>query len=102
MGDDAPTPVDINQPSSPKKAWHSYISDDLPRSVQQSTDSAIRSARSIQDTSSTHLRTLQPCREAAGTMDPLTPNRAAFPGLAGVAYRHNSFLNLVNLINENP
>ncbi|KAM3309366.1 RGS1-HXK1-interacting protein 1 isoform X2 [Capsicum chacoense] len=59
MGDDAPTPVDINQPSSPKKAWHSYISDDLPRSVQQSTDSAIRSARSIQDTSSTHLRTLQ-------------------------------------------
>ncbi|PHU13697.1 hypothetical protein BC332_14902 [Capsicum chinense] len=59
MGDDAPTPVDINQPSSPKKAWHSYVSEDLPRSVQQSTDSAIRSARSIQDTSSTHLRTLQ-------------------------------------------
>lgn len=26
-------------------------------------------------------------REAAGTMDPLTPNRVAFPGLAGVACR---------------
>ncbi|KAG5568282.1 hypothetical protein H5410_064703 [Solanum commersonii] len=25
-------------------------------------------------------------REAAGTMDPLTPNRVAFPGLAGVAW----------------
>ncbi|GJY29245.1 hypothetical protein Tco_0405012 [Tanacetum coccineum] len=27
-------------------------------------------------------------REAAGTMDPLTPNRVAFPGLVGVACRH--------------
>ena len=26
-------------------------------------------------------------REAAGTMDPLTPNRVAFPGLAGLACR---------------
>lgn len=26
-------------------------------------------------------------REAAGTMDPLTPNRVVFPGLAGVACR---------------
>lgn len=26
-------------------------------------------------------------RKAAGTMDPLTPNRVAFPGLAGVACR---------------
>jgi 1-aminocyclopropane-1-carboxylate deaminase/D-cysteine desulfhydrase-like pyridoxal-dependent ACC family enzyme len=25
--------------------------------------------------------------EAAGTMDPLTPNRVTFPGLAGVACR---------------
>lgn len=57
MGEDAP-PVDINQ-SSQNKAWHSYISEDLPRTVQESTDSAIRSARSIQNTSSTHLRTLQ-------------------------------------------
>ncbi|KAG5631462.1 hypothetical protein H5410_003179 [Solanum commersonii] len=45
--------------SSQNKAWHSYISEDLPRTVQASTDSAIRSARSIQNTSSTHLRTLQ-------------------------------------------
>ncbi|WMV08931.1 hypothetical protein MTR67_002316 [Solanum verrucosum] len=45
--------------SSKNKAWHSYISEDLPRTVQASTDSAIRSARSIQNTSSTHLRTLQ-------------------------------------------
>ncbi|KAL0302764.1 UNVERIFIED_CONTAM: hypothetical protein Scaly_2563000 [Sesamum calycinum] len=29
-------------------------------------------------------------REAAGTMDPLTPNRVAFPGLAGVACRCRS------------
>lgn len=45
--------------SSQNKVWHSYISEDLPRTVQQSTYSAIRSARSIQNTSSTHLRTLQ-------------------------------------------
>lgn len=54
MGEEAP-PVDSPQ----NKAWHSYISEDLPRTVQESTDSAIRSARSIQNTSSTHLRTLQ-------------------------------------------
>ncbi|MCD9646674.1 RGS1-HXK1-interacting protein 1 [Datura stramonium] len=61
MGEEAP-PVDFNQ-SSPlpqqNKSWHYYISEDLPRTVQESTDSAIRSARSIQNTSSTHLRTLQ-------------------------------------------
>ncbi|CAN4091648.1 unnamed protein product [Withania somnifera] len=57
MGEEVP-PVDIDQ-SSQNKPWHSYISEDLPRTVQESTNSAIRSARSIQNTSSTHLRTLQ-------------------------------------------
>ncbi|XP_058198127.1 RGS1-HXK1-interacting protein 1 isoform X2 [Rhododendron vialii] len=40
-------------------SWKSYISEDLPRTVVQSTDSAIRSARSLQHTSQTHLRTLR-------------------------------------------
>ncbi|KAJ8529027.1 hypothetical protein K7X08_035862 [Anisodus acutangulus] len=55
MGEEAP----VNPLAQENKTWHSYISEDLPRTVQQSTDSAIRSARSIQNTSSTHLRTLQ-------------------------------------------
>ncbi|KAL2470050.1 Uncharacterized conserved protein UCP022280 [Abeliophyllum distichum] len=58
MGEEVPpaaAPVD----QTVEKPWHSYISDDLPRSVQQSTDSAIRSARSLQQSSSTHLRTFQ-------------------------------------------
>ncbi|XP_060197393.1 RGS1-HXK1-interacting protein 1 [Lycium barbarum] len=63
MGEEAALPVDDMNKSSPlqnnNKAWHTYISEDLPRTVQQSTDSAIRSARNIQNTSSTHLRTLQ-------------------------------------------
>ncbi|XP_027072304.1 RGS1-HXK1-interacting protein 1 [Coffea arabica] len=41
------------------KTWHSYISEDLPRTVQQSTDSALRSARSFHHSSSTHFRTLR-------------------------------------------
>lgn len=45
--------------SQPSKPWHSYISEELPRSFKDSTDSAIRSARSLQHNSSTHLRTLQ-------------------------------------------
>ncbi|KAI8526440.1 hypothetical protein RHMOL_Rhmol13G0307500 [Rhododendron molle] len=40
-------------------SWKSYISEDLPRTVFQSTDSAIRSARSLQHNSQTHLRTLR-------------------------------------------
>lgn len=67
MGEEAPPAIDIDPSSSSPplpsqnkdKAWHSYISEDLPRTVQESTDSALRSARSIQYTSSTHLRTLQ-------------------------------------------
>ncbi|CAK9141616.1 unnamed protein product, partial [Ilex paraguariensis] len=42
-----------------EKAWHSYISEDLPRTFHESADSAIRSARSLQNNSSTHLRGLQ-------------------------------------------
>lgn len=42
-----------------EKPWHSYIYEDLPRTVQESADSAVRSARSLQQNSSTHIRTLQ-------------------------------------------
>lgn len=42
-----------------EKPWHSYISEDLPRTVQESADSAFRSARSLQQNSSTQIRTLQ-------------------------------------------
>ncbi|KAL3518900.1 hypothetical protein ACH5RR_021489 [Cinchona calisaya] len=42
-----------------EKTWHSYISEDLPRTLQQSTDSAIRSARSFQHSSSSHFRAFQ-------------------------------------------
>ncbi|KAF5930106.1 hypothetical protein HYC85_030979 [Camellia sinensis] len=45
--------------SSSASSWHSYISEDLPRTVVQSTDSAIRSARSLHHNSTTHFRTLQ-------------------------------------------
>ncbi|XP_071698693.1 RGS1-HXK1-interacting protein 1 [Rutidosis leptorrhynchoides] len=41
------------------KSWHTYISEDLPRTVQESADSAVRSARELQHNSSTHIRTLQ-------------------------------------------
>ncbi|KAK4380218.1 hypothetical protein RND71_002080 [Anisodus tanguticus] len=46
-------------PVNENKTWYFYISEDLPRTIQESTDFAIRSARSIQNTSSTHIRTLQ-------------------------------------------
>ncbi|OVA08854.1 hypothetical protein BVC80_8041g5 [Macleaya cordata] len=45
-----------------KQPWQSYYytsAEDLKRTVFESTDSAIRSARSLQENSSTHLRTLQ-------------------------------------------
>lgn len=41
-----------------EKPWHSYIYEDLPRTVQESVDSAVRSAWSLQQNSSTHIRTL--------------------------------------------
>ncbi|KAK3024041.1 hypothetical protein RJ639_042952, partial [Escallonia herrerae] len=44
---------------SSSSSWRSYISQDLPRTVIQSTDSAIRSARSFHHDSSTHIRTFQ-------------------------------------------
>ncbi|XP_022857218.1 uncharacterized protein LOC111378275 [Olea europaea var. sylvestris] len=60
MGEEAPTPPSPSPvDQTVEKPWHSYISEDLPRTVQQSTDSAIRSARSLQQSSSTHLRTIQ-------------------------------------------
>lgn len=42
-----------------EKPWISYISEDLPRTVQESADSALRSARSLQQNSSTQVRSLQ-------------------------------------------
>nr|KAJ0214874.1 hypothetical protein LSAT_V11C300129890 [Lactuca sativa] len=42
-----------------EKPWHSYIYKDLPRMVRESADSAVRSARSLQQNSSTHIRTLK-------------------------------------------
>ena len=46
----------LEQPSKP---WHSYISEELPRSLMDSRYSAIRSARSLHQNSSTHLSSLQ-------------------------------------------
>uniref|UniRef100_A0A803N5M0 Uncharacterized protein n=1 Tax=Chenopodium quinoa TaxID=63459 RepID=A0A803N5M0_CHEQI len=48
-----------DQTQQTPKPWHSYISDDLPRSFMKSTDAAIRSARSLHHDSSTRLRGLQ-------------------------------------------
>lgn len=56
MGEEAP-PADSSSPSPP--SWQNYISSELPRTVQESAHSAIQSARSIQQSSSTHLRTLK-------------------------------------------
>nr|GEU32167.1 uncharacterized protein [Tanacetum cinerariifolium] len=41
------------------KAWIAYISEDLLRTVAESADSAVRSARSLQQNSSSHIRNLQ-------------------------------------------
>ncbi|XP_047321909.1 RGS1-HXK1-interacting protein 1 [Impatiens glandulifera] len=45
--------------NSSASSWYSYVSEDLPRTVQESTDTAVRSARTFRDNSSTHLRSLQ-------------------------------------------
>ncbi|KAK6923827.1 hypothetical protein RJ641_010027 [Dillenia turbinata] len=42
-----------------EKPWHATIAEDLPRTVMESTDSALRSARTLQHNSSTHLRNLR-------------------------------------------
>ena len=52
----AKAPDKLKQPSKP---WHSYISEELPRSLMDSRDSAIRSARSLHQNSSTHINSLQ-------------------------------------------
>ncbi|KAL9236069.1 hypothetical protein vseg_010776 [Gypsophila vaccaria] len=41
------------------KAWHSYISEDLPRTFKESTDSAVGSALSLQQDAFTRLRSFQ-------------------------------------------
>ncbi|KZV47863.1 hypothetical protein F511_10885 [Dorcoceras hygrometricum] len=56
MGEEAP-PADTSSPPPP--SWQSYIASELPRTFQDSAHSAIQSARSIQQSSSTHLRTLK-------------------------------------------
>ncbi|KAH6813838.1 chromosome-associated kinesin [Perilla frutescens var. frutescens] len=61
--DAAPAPP----PPSPSQDWRTYISEDLPRTVQESADSAIRSARSIHQSSSTHLRSFQDFIPQIGT-----------------------------------
>ncbi|KAK4492231.1 hypothetical protein RD792_003031 [Penstemon davidsonii] len=57
MGEEAPPAPSPTPP--PLKAWRTFISEELPRNVQESADSAIRSARSLQQSSSTHLRSIQ-------------------------------------------
>ncbi|XP_047966550.1 RGS1-HXK1-interacting protein 1 isoform X1 [Salvia hispanica] len=60
--DAAPPP-----PTEQQQDWLTYISEDLPRTVQESADSAISSARSLQQSSSTHLRSLQEFVPQIGT-----------------------------------
>ncbi|XP_058079321.1 RGS1-HXK1-interacting protein 1 [Magnolia sinica] len=42
-----------------EKPWHSYTAEDLKRTMYESTDSALQSARSLQESSSTHFRAFQ-------------------------------------------
>ncbi|KAL6966208.1 RGS1-HXK1-interacting protein 1 [Sarracenia purpurea var. burkii] len=49
----------LNQPAHEEKSWHSYLSEDLPRTIAQSTDSAISSVRSLPHNTTNHIRTLQ-------------------------------------------
>ncbi|KAJ0606099.1 hypothetical protein HanRHA438_Chr02g0095481 [Helianthus annuus] len=65
-GDVAANPPSIAADTTPEnhqqqveKPWLAYISEDLPRTVQESADSALRSARSLQHNSSTQVRTLK-------------------------------------------
>ncbi|GFP95655.1 hypothetical protein PHJA_001709700 [Phtheirospermum japonicum] len=65
----SPPPSTSPPPPSalPTKAWSTYISEELPRTVQESADTAIRSARSLHQSSSTHLRSLQDFVPQIGT-----------------------------------
>ncbi|KAL8480887.1 hypothetical protein ACS0TY_027419 [Phlomoides rotata] len=62
-------PSSVEDAASPPAAkdWGTYISEELPRSVQESADSAIRSARSLHESSSTHLRSLRDFIPQIGT-----------------------------------
>ncbi|KAL3616391.1 RGS1-HXK1-interacting protein 1 [Castilleja foliolosa] len=65
-----PQPSPLPPPSQsalPAKAWSTYLSEELPRTVQESTDTAIRSALSLRQSSSTHLRSLQDFVPQIGT-----------------------------------
>ena len=66
--DAAPPP-----PTEQQQDWLTYISEDLPRTVQESADSAISSARSLQQSSSTHLRSLQVTNSGSSSLS-LQPN----------------------------
>ncbi|XP_057781163.1 RGS1-HXK1-interacting protein 1 isoform X2 [Salvia miltiorrhiza] len=58
---------DASPPPPPPQDWRTYISEDLPRTVQESADTAIRSARTLQQSSSTHLRSFQDFVPQIGT-----------------------------------
>lgn len=56
----APAPADGESISQQQqKPWHISFAEDLQRTVSESADSAIRSALSLQQNSSSHLRSLQ-------------------------------------------
>ncbi|XP_043693463.1 RGS1-HXK1-interacting protein 1 [Telopea speciosissima] len=56
---EASTTTTPSEGTEGEKPWHAYTAEDLKRTVFQSTDSALRSARSLQHNSSTHLHELQ-------------------------------------------
>ncbi|CAA0829035.1 Uncharacterised conserved protein UCP022280 [Striga hermonthica] len=59
MGEEEAPPPSPATTADTTKAWRTYISEELPRSVQESADTAIRSARSLHQSSSTLLCSLQ-------------------------------------------
>lgn len=67
MGEEDAAPAPPPPPPLPSPDWRTYIAEDIPRTVQESADSAIRSARSLQQSSSTHLRSLQDIIPQIGT-----------------------------------
>ncbi|XP_077230769.1 chromosome-associated kinesin [Tasmannia lanceolata] len=59
MAEEGTSPSESGPSSEEGKPWNAYTAEDLKRTVFESTDSAFRSARSFQENSSTHLRTMQ-------------------------------------------
>lgn len=56
----APAPEDGGPTSQQQqKPWHISFAEDLQRTVSESADSAVRSARSLHENSTSHLRSLQ-------------------------------------------